>query len=101
MALVDESGTKAECFVLTGRISEPVIVQKVELTEAIDSINGKEKKGETGAPDDCKPAIHVIGLLDGNIIQGRKHILSAESLGRADCRHDILCERSAFGNILE
>ena len=101
MTLVDESGTKAECWVLTGRTSESVIVQEVKLTEGIDGINRKEKTGETDSPDDSKPAVHVVGLLDGNIIQGRKHILSAESLGGADCRHDFLCERSTFGNMLE
>jgi hypothetical protein len=46
-------------------------------------------------------AIHVVGLLDGYIVQGRKHILGAESLSGTDCRHDFLCKVSTFGNMLE
>jgi hypothetical protein len=49
----------------------------------------------------CKSAIHIVGLLDSNVIQGCKHTLRAESLSSTDCGHDFLCESSAFGNMLE
>ena len=75
--------------------------RETELTEAIGSIHRKEKHTQTNALGDRKSAFYQVGLLDGNIIQGRKRILSAESMCRADCRHGFLCEGSAFGNMFK
>jgi hypothetical protein len=75
--------------------------QGTELAEAIGGIQGKEKHAETNALRDCNSAILLVSLLDGNIIQGRKRMLSAESVSRTDCRHGFLCEASAFGNMLK
>jgi len=72
-----------------------------ELAEAIGSIHGKEKHAKTNALRDCSSAILLVGLLDGDIIQGRKRMLSAKSVSRTDCRHGFLCEASAFSNMLK
>jgi hypothetical protein len=82
------------------RISELVGGQETELTKTIGTVHDKEKGGKAHALGDCHAAIHVVGLLDGNIIQGREYTLNAESLSRTDRRHNFLREGSAFGNIL-
>lgn len=46
-------------------------------------------------------AICNVGLLDGNIVQRRKHVLGAKSLSGTDCGHDFLRKGSTLGNMLE
>jgi hypothetical protein len=75
--------------------------KETELTKAIGSIYEKEKHASSNALRDRKSAIHLVGLLDGNIVQGCKCMLSTKSVSRTNCRHGFLCDCSAFGNMLK